>query len=254
MFSKIFLLSAPAACAALLLSSCASDVPVPDDPDAREWTPKIKSSCSGWQPPKEMPAGNPDYAAAFEKAAVSPESPVAAEPSFVNLEVVGPAPRSCLVDGQALTDRETDRFLRDFAEANANPAVRITWKETAYAKKGAAIGDFCTKIGFRTVELKEQERKETAEKEPEIPAPASEKKQKAVSGKLKAEIDRSVPGTDYIVQKGDSLSRIAKKHYHDGNLWYVIYSENKSLLKNANRLVPGTKLHLPALRNASGAK
>ena len=248
MLSKFFLFSAPAACAVLLLSSCASDVPVPDDPDARTWTPKIQSSYSGWQPPREMPAGNPEYAAAFEKASL-PAGAADAEPVFVNVEVVGVSPNSCRIDGQAVSDRDADRFLRDFARVNENPVARITWTGSKFAKKGTAIGDFCTKIGFRTVELKE-----FAEREPEIPAPASEKAKPAVSGKFKAEIDRSVPGTEYVVKKGDSLSLIARKHYHDGNLWYVIYSENKSLLKNANRLVPGTKLNLPALKKAPGAK
>ena len=68
------------------------------------------------------------------------------------------------------------------------------------------------------------------------------------------EIDRSVPGTEYVVKKGDTLSIIAKRQYHDGNLWSIIYNENKTLLKNANRLVPGTKLHLPVLRKTAGAK
>ena len=248
MISKFFLLSTPAACVALLLSSCASDVPAPDDPDAREWTPKIRSACSGWQPPREMPAGNPEYAAAFEKAS-APVAAANAEISVVNVEIVGPTPNSCAIDGQAMSDREADSYLRDFAKTNADPVARITWKGSGFAKKGEAIGDFCIKIGFRQVELKE-----LPEREPEIPAPASEKKKPVVSSKLKMEVDRSVPGTDYIVQKGDTLSRIAKKQYKDGNLWYIIYSENKSLLKNANRLVPGTKLHLPALRKAAGAK
>lgn len=253
MISKLFLLSTSAACAALLLCSCASDVPVPDDPDARDWTPKIQSSCSGWQPPHEMPAGNPEYAAAFEKAggpAAQQQLPAMVDAPPINLEIVGRSPNSCLIDGQALTDREADRFLRDFAKANANPSIRITWTGSAYAKKGEAIGDFCKKIGYRQVELKE-----LPVREPEIPAPVSEQKKPVVSGKLKVEVDRSVPGTDYVVKKGDTLSLIARKQYHDGNLWYLIYDENKTLLKNANRLVPGTKLHLPALRKtAAGAK
>ena len=225
-------------------------MPVPDDPDARDWSPKIKSSCSGWQPPREMPAGNPEYAAAFEKAG-GPVAPTVHETANVKLEIVGPSPNSCMIDGQALSDRETDHYLRDFAKANANPVIRITWKGPAYARKGEAIGDFCRKIGYRQVELKE-----LPGREPEIPAPSSEKKKPAVSGKFKVKIDRSVPGTTYVVKKGDTLSIIAKRQYHDGNLWYIIYNENKTLLKkNANRLVPGTRLHLPALRKtAAGAK
>ena len=51
--------------AMLALVSCASNVPPPEDDDAEAWTPGIQSSYPDWQPPKEMPDGNPAYAEAF---------------------------------------------------------------------------------------------------------------------------------------------------------------------------------------------
>lgn len=51
--------------AMLALVSCASNVPPPDDEDAEAWTPGIRSSYPDWQPPTEMPDGNPAYAEAF---------------------------------------------------------------------------------------------------------------------------------------------------------------------------------------------
>ena len=67
----------------------------------------------------------------------------------------------------------------------------------------------------------------------------------------KVVIDRSVPGSTYTVVKGDSLSRIAKKKYKNGNLWQIIYRENQAVLKSkANRLVPGMKLVIPAVKQA----
>ncbi len=48
-----------------VLVSCASDVPPPDDENAEAWTPGIQSSYPDWQPPEEMPDGNPAYAEAF---------------------------------------------------------------------------------------------------------------------------------------------------------------------------------------------
>ena len=51
--------------AMLALVSCASNVPPPDDEDAEAWTPGIQSSYPDWQPPEEMPEGNPAYAEAF---------------------------------------------------------------------------------------------------------------------------------------------------------------------------------------------
>ena len=51
--------------ALFVLVSCASNVPPPEDENAEAWTPGIKSSYPDWQPPEEMPDGNPAYAEAF---------------------------------------------------------------------------------------------------------------------------------------------------------------------------------------------
>ena len=59
------LLSAVSFAALLALVSCASDVPPPDDENAEAWTPGIQSSYPDWQPPEEMPDGNPAYAEEF---------------------------------------------------------------------------------------------------------------------------------------------------------------------------------------------
>ena len=47
------------------LVSCASNVPPPEDEKAEAWTPGIQNSYPDWQPPEEMPDGNPAYAEAF---------------------------------------------------------------------------------------------------------------------------------------------------------------------------------------------
>ena len=60
------------------LVSCASNVPPPDDENAEAWTPGIQSSYPDWQPPEEMPDGNPAYAEAFgEPRPVDGKEPVA---------------------------------------------------------------------------------------------------------------------------------------------------------------------------------
>ena len=51
--------------AMIALVSCASNVPPPDDENAEAWTPGIQSSYPDWQPPQEMPDGNPAYEEAF---------------------------------------------------------------------------------------------------------------------------------------------------------------------------------------------
>jgi len=57
----------------------------------------------------------------------------------------------------------------------------------------------------------------------------------------------SVPagGTEYTVQKGDTLQKIAKKFYGNSKKWYRIYKANKGVLKSADKIRPGQKLTIP---------
>ena len=251
-----FLSCGSVAAIAALLVSCAHDVPVPEDAEAQVWSPKIKNSYSSWQPPREMPKGNAEYEAAFSRAGVvtqhdaldldvkpvvTPDS--AAVEETVRLDVVGKAPESCKVNGELLADDMTDAFLKDFVHANAKSKVVICYAGS-FAKQAEAYQKRCKEIGFNSVEMKK------------IAAPAKAAAKKTAAKKpakraAKVVIDRSVPGSTYTVVKGDSLSRIAKKKYKDGNLWQIIYRENQTLLKSkANRLVPGMKLVIPAVKQA----
>lgn len=49
----------------------------------------------------------------------------------------------------------------------------------------------------------------------------------------------------YIIQKGDTLKKIAYKFYKDTDKWIVIYEANKKLIKNPNSLTPGMKIYIP---------
>ncbi len=52
-------------------------------------------------------------------------------------------------------------------------------------------------------------------------------------------------GKSYIVQKGDTLSGIAKKQYGDANQWRRIYEANRDKVKTPRKLMPGTRLTIP---------
>jgi len=52
-------------------------------------------------------------------------------------------------------------------------------------------------------------------------------------------------GGEYIVEKGDSLWKIALKRYNDGYQWVEIAKANN--LKNVGLILPGQKLNLPEL-------
>jgi nucleoid-associated protein YgaU len=51
----------------------------------------------------------------------------------------------------------------------------------------------------------------------------------------------------YEVKSGDSLSKIAKQEYGDGNKWQLIFEANKDVLKDPNKIFPGQKLKIPPL-------
>lgn len=50
----------------------------------------------------------------------------------------------------------------------------------------------------------------------------------------------------YTVQSGDSLSKIAKKHYGDANAWKKIYEANKQTIgENPDLIRPGQRFVIP---------
>lgn len=52
--------------------------------------------------------------------------------------------------------------------------------------------------------------------------------------------------TDYEVQKGDTLSHIARRFYDDSNAWRRIFDANRDQLTDPDRIRPGQMLKIPA--------
>jgi len=53
------------------------------------------------------------------------------------------------------------------------------------------------------------------------------------------------PGKTYVVVKGDSLSKIAKREYGDANKWRAIYEANKDVINDPDLIYPGQELKVP---------
>ncbi len=49
----------------------------------------------------------------------------------------------------------------------------------------------------------------------------------------------------YTVVSGDSLSKIAKREYGDGNQWKKIFEANRDILKDPDKIFPGQTLQIP---------
>lgn len=50
----------------------------------------------------------------------------------------------------------------------------------------------------------------------------------------------------YIIQKGDTLSKIAKQFYGDANKYPQIFAANREVIKDANLIYPGQKIRIPS--------
>ena len=54
-----------------------------------------------------------------------------------------------------------------------------------------------------------------------------------------------VPPRIYEVVSGDTLSKIAKKYYNNGNEYMKIFEANKNILKDPNKINVGQELIIP---------
>ena len=60
-------------------------------------------------------------------------------------------------------------------------------------------------------------------------------------------INKEPEATFYEVQKGDSLSKIAKAHYGDATKYMMIFEANQPMLKDPNLIYPGQVLRIPPI-------
>ncbi len=49
----------------------------------------------------------------------------------------------------------------------------------------------------------------------------------------------------HIVREGETLSEISRKYYDSANKWQKILEANRQIIKDVNKLRPGTKLIIP---------
>jgi nucleoid-associated protein YgaU len=52
-------------------------------------------------------------------------------------------------------------------------------------------------------------------------------------------------GKTYVVVKGDSLSKIAKREYGDATKWRTIHEANKDIISDPDLIYPGQELKIP---------
>ena len=58
-------------------------------------------------------------------------------------------------------------------------------------------------------------------------------------------VDDADRPVEYVVQKGDTLWRIAKRFYSTPGAWKRLYDANRSVIDDPDHIKPGTRLYLP---------
>jgi len=63
-----------------------------------------------------------------------------------------------------------------------------------------------------------------------------------------AEAEAEAPEpTFYTVQRGDSLSKIAKAHYGDAGKWNEVFEANRGIIDDPDLIHPGQQIRIPDL-------
>lgn len=72
--------------------------------------------------------------------------------------------------------------------------------------------------------------------------------EKADFSGVTARVDSSeaiVGEQSYTIDKGDTLSKIAKEHYGNANAWKQIFEANRDVIDDPDRIFPGQVIKLP---------
>lgn len=82
---------------------------------------------------------------------------------------------------------------------------------------------------------------------PNEPLPDFSDVQSGSSSEAMPEEIAMAPVITYTVVGGDTLSRIAKRHYGDASKWHAIFDANRDVIKNPDLIQIGWVLTLPQL-------
>lgn len=63
--------------------------------------------------------------------------------------------------------------------------------------------------------------------------------------KMDSDVPTAPPAKTYVVQSGDSLSKIAKEHYGNANDYMKIFEANRDKLSDPDKIQPGQELVIP---------
>lgn len=132
----------------------------------------------------------------------------------------------------------------------AEPAVDMAAAKESELKRiidNLSLSDSKLDVEFRNgVATVYGESKNPAEKEKAVLALGGVTGVRKVDDRISL-IEQAPQEAIYVVQGGDSLSKIAKEYYGDPMKYMEIFNANKDILSDPNLIHPGQKLRIPNL-------
>jgi len=146
--------------------------------------------------------------------------------------------------------------VKDAGEKLAGKAGELLGRDkTAPTDAAGQIADAIASHGLAVEGLKVEIAGDTATLHGSVATQAKREKTILVAGNSQgiARVDDQLSvespqpeATFYTVQKGDSLSKIAKAEYGDAMKYPVIFEANKPILSDPDKIYPGQVLRIPA--------
>jgi LysM repeat protein len=116
--------------------------------------------------------------------------------------------------------------------------VTLTGEADSLEAKGKAVGEFNKMVETENTINKIRVAAATAA----APAPAPAAGAVVASG---APAPVAAAGKVHVVEKGDTLSAIAKKYYGKAGAYMKIFEANRDILSDPDKIKPGQKLRIP---------
>jgi TPR repeat protein/nucleoid-associated protein YgaU len=230
---------------------------------AREPVTALPQQLEALKAENQRLAGLPDQLASAENRARTAEK--AADAARTDLQ----AAHAALADAQArlaareqpAPDHDLAGRVQELAQANAGLVAQLDALKAENARLAPLAGE------LETAERQAQSARRAADQAQmdllaaqarlagsgragvavvaPLPAPAPELVEAAPPPPTAPTPPAAPPSRTYVVQDGDSLSRISQRSYGTRSRWREIFDANRDILDNENSLRPGQRLKLP---------
>jgi nucleoid-associated protein YgaU len=148
-------------------------------------------------------------------------------------------------------------FIKDageliFGQGKATPSADVNAESAASAALAKSVTDLGIPIENLSIQVKGDvaavsgTAKSQADREKVVLAVGNTKGIAQVDDQIAVE-KAEAEAIFYTVQRGDTLSKIAREHYRDASKYPVIFEANRPMLKDSDKIYPVQKLRIPPL-------